>query len=196
MSLLLGAENLNLHYPNRVVLDAVTLGVFDGDRIGVVGRNGDGKSSLLRLLFGQLEPSAGRVTPRGGVRMGLLTQSDALDDAATVGHEIVGERPAHEWAGDARIRDVIGGLVADIPFERTIGSLSGGQRRRVALAQLLVGEWDLIGLDEPTNHLDVEGIHWLAAHVKKRWPKNQGALIVITHDRWFLDEVCSATWEV
>ncbi|CAM4051352.1 MULTISPECIES: ABC-F family ATP-binding cassette domain-containing protein [Helcobacillus] len=196
MALLLGAESLHLAYPNRVVIDSVTCGIFDGDRIGMVGRNGDGKSTLLSMLFGRLEPMGGRVTPRGGVRIGLLAQSDSLDDEATVGHEIVGHLQEYEWAGDPRIRDVVSGLVSDIPFDRLIGALSGGQRRRVALAQLLVGEWDLIGLDEPTNHLDVEGIAWLARHLKNRWPKNQGALVVITHDRWFLDEVCTATWEV
>lgn len=196
VNLLLGAEQLHLQYPNRVVLDSVTLGIFEGDRIGVVGRNGDGKSSLMRMLFGELEPYSGRVTPRGGVRLGLLSQSDQMDDQSTVRYQIVGDRAEYEWAGDSRIRDVVRGLVSDIPFDRTIGSLSGGQRRRVALAQLLVGEWDVIGLDEPTNHLDLEGIHWLAEHMKHRWPKNQGAFIVITHDRWFLDEVCTTTWEV
>lgn len=196
MALLLGADSLHLAYPNRVVLESVTLGVFEGDRIGMVGRNGDGKSTLLSLLFGLLEPMGGRVTPRSGLRMGMLLQSDDLLAENTVGQEIVGHLAEHEWAGDARIRDIVTGLVADIPFERRIDSLSGGQRRRVALAKLLIGDWDLIGLDEPTNHLDVEGIAWLAQHLKRRWPKNQGALVVITHDRWFLDEVCTTTWEV
>ncbi|MCT1867526.1 ABC-F family ATP-binding cassette domain-containing protein [Dermabacter sp. p3-SID358] len=196
MSLLLGAEQLHLQYPNRVVLDSVTLGIFEGDRIGIVGRNGDGKSSLIRLLFGELEPYSGRVTPRNGVRMGLLSQSDSLDENASVRYEIVGDAPEHEWASDAKIRDVINGLLSDISFERSIGALSGGQRRRVALAKLLVGDWDVIGLDEPTNHLDIEGIHWLARHIKGRWSAGQGAFIVITHDRWFLDEVCTSTWEV
>lgn len=197
MSLLLvGAEQLHLQYPNRVVLDSVTLGIFEGDRIGIVGRNGDGKSSLIRLLFGELEPYSGRVTPRNGVRMGLLSQSDNLDETSTVGQEIVGDAPEHEWASDSKIRDIIAGLLSDIPFERSIGALSGGQRRRVALAKLLVGDWDVIGLDEPTNHLDLEGIHWLARHIKGRWGAGQGAFIVITHDRWFLDEVCTSTWEV
>ena len=196
MSLLLGAEQLHLQYPNRVVLDSVTLGIFEGDRIGIVGRNGDGKSSLVRLLFGELEPYSGRVTPRNGVRMGLLSQSDSLDENASVRYEIVGDAPEHEWASDAKIRDVINGLLSDISLERRIGALSGGQRRRVALAKLLVGDWDVIGLDEPTNHLDIEGIHWLARHIKGRWSAGQGAFIVITHDRWFLDEVCTSTWEV
>ena len=193
---LMVGEALHLEYPTRLVFDSVTVGVEEGDRIGIVGRNGDGKSSLLGMLGGLIEPQAGRVTRRGGVRFGMLSQSDDLDPAATVGYAIVGDRAEHEWAGDAKVRDVIGGLVSDVPWDAVIGSLSGGQRRRVALAVLLIGEWDVIALDEPTNHLDVEGITWLAEHVKNRWAKNSGALLVITHDRWFLDEVCTETWEV
>ncbi|MFF5324465.1 ABC-F family ATP-binding cassette domain-containing protein [Janibacter hoylei] len=193
---LLGAEGLHLEYPTRVVFDSLSVGIEEGDRIGIVGRNGDGKSSLLGMLSGQIEPQAGRVTRRGGVRFGVLGQSDDLDPEATVGYSIVGDAPEHEWASDARIRDVIGGLVADISWDAVIGRLSGGQRRRVALAALLVGDYELIALDEPTNHLDVEGIAWLAEHMKRRWPKNSGGLLVITHDRWFLDEVCTETWEV
>jgi len=193
---LLGAESLHLEYPTRVVFDDVSLGIEEGDRIGLVGRNGDGKSSLLGMLAGTIEPQSGRITRRGGVRFGVLTQADDLDPDDTVAHCIVGDRPEHEWAGDPRVRDVIGGLVADVPWEARVGELSGGQRRRVALAALLVGDWDLIALDEPTNHLDVEGIAWLAQHLKVRWPRGTGGLLVITHDRWFLDEVCTATWEV
>ncbi|WP_134322497.1 ABC-F family ATP-binding cassette domain-containing protein [Cumulibacter soli] len=189
-------EALHLEYPTRVVFESVTVGIEEGDRVGIVGRNGDGKSSLMGMLSGLISPQAGRVTRRGGVRFGMLSQSDDLDPERTVGYSIVGERPEHEWAGDARVRDVINGLVSDVPWDATIGSLSGGQRRRVALAVLLIGEWDVIALDEPTNHLDVEGITWLAEHVKNRWAKNAGALLVITHDRWFLDEVCTETWEV
>ena len=193
---LLGAEGLHLEYPTRVVFDSLSVGIEEGDRIGIVGRNGDGKSSLLGMLSGQIEPQAGRVTRRGGVRFGVLGQSDDLDPEATVGYSIVGDAPEHEWASDARIRDVIGGLVADISWDAVIGRLSGGQRGRVALAALLVGDYELIALDEPTNHLDVEGIAWLAEHMKRRWPNNSGGLLVITHDRWFLDEVCTETWEV
>ncbi|WP_270238919.1 ABC-F family ATP-binding cassette domain-containing protein [Kocuria marina] len=193
---LLGAEGLHLEYPTRVVFDSLSVGIEEGDRIGIVGRNGDGKSSLLGMLSGQIEPQAGRVTRRGSVRFGVLGQSDDLDPEATVGYSIVGDAPEHEWASDARIRDVIGGLVSDISWDAVIGRLSGGQRRRVALAALLVGDYELIALDEPTNHLDVEGIAWLAEHMKRRWPKNSGGLLVITHDRWFLDEVCTETWEV
>lgn len=196
MAHLLGAEALHLEYPTRIVFDAVTLGVNEGDRIGIVGRNGDGKSSLLGMLSGRISPDSGRVTRRGGVRMGVLDQSDTLNDDETVGHAIVGDRPEHEWAGDAKVRDVIAGLVSDLPWAAQIGTLSGGQRRRVSLATLLVGEWDIIALDEPTNHLDVEGITWLAAHLRSRWTKNAGGLLVVTHDRWFLDEVATTTWEV
>ena len=196
MAHLLGAEALHLEYPTRIVFDRVTLGIDEGDRIGIVGKNGDGKSSLLGMLSGLIEPQSGRVTRRGGVRFGVLTQGDDLDPDATVEHTIVGGLDEHEWAGDAKIRDIIAGLVADVPWAAPIRDLSGGQRRRVALAQLLIGDWDLIALDDPTNHLDVEGISWLAAHLRNRWPKSAGGLIVITHDRWFLDEICTKTWEV
>lgn len=193
---LLGAEGLRLEYPSRVVFDSVTVGIEEGDRIGIVGRNGDGKSSLLGMLSGRIPPQAGRVTRRKGIRFGVLTQDDGLDPAQTVRHAIVGDRPEHEWASDPRVRDVVDGLVSTVDWDATIADLSGGQRRRVALAALLVGEWDVIGLDEPTNHLDVEGIAWLARHLKRRWAKNTGGLLVITHDRWFLDEVCTRMWEV
>ncbi len=196
MAHLLGAEALHLEYPTKVVFDGVTLGIGDGDRIGVVGRNGDGKSSLLGLLSGRLRPQSGRVVPRGGLRVGVLAQGDDLDPSASVGHAIVGDRPEHEWAGDPKVRDVIAGLVADLGWDAPIGELSGGQRRRVALAALLVDEWDIVALDEPTNHLDVEGIAWLAEHLKNRWARNSGGLLVVTHDRWFLDEICTQTWEV
>lgn len=196
MAHLLGAEALRLEYPTRVVFEAVSLGVNDGDRIGIVGRNGDGKSSLLGLLSGRIEPDAGRVTRRSGVRVGVLDQMDVLDETSTVGHVVVGDRAEHDWAGDAKTRDVIAGLVPDLAWDAPVRTLSGGQRRRVALAALLVGEWDILALDEPTNHLDVEGISWLAAHLRNRWAKNAGGLLVVTHDRWFLDEVATATWEV
>jgi len=196
MAHLLGAEALHLEYPTRVVFDSLTLGVEEGDRIGIVGRNGDGKSSLLAMLGGRQQPDSGRVTVRGGVRIGMLDQADTLDHSDTVGHAVVGDLPEHEWAGDPRGRDVIAGLLGDLDWHAVIGTLSGGQRRRVALAQFLAGDHDVLILDEPTNHLDVEAITWLAAHLKKRWTANAGGLLVVTHDRWFLDEVCTATWEV
>jgi ATPase subunit of ABC transporter with duplicated ATPase domains len=193
---LLGAERLRLEYPTRVVFDGVTVGVSEGDRIGVVGRNGDGKSTLLSLLAGRLEPDDGRVTSRRGVTIGMLDQGDVLDPSLTVSAAIVGDRAEHEWAGDARVRDVIAGLVSDIAWDAELSTLSGGQQRRVALAALLVGDWDVVMLDEPTNHLDVEGIAWLAQHVRSRWSASSGGLVVVTHDRWFLDEVSTTTWEV
>jgi ATPase subunit of ABC transporter with duplicated ATPase domains len=193
---LLGAEAVHLEYPNQVVFESMTVGVSDGDRVGIVGRNGDGKSSLLDLLTGQVRPDSGRVTRRSGLRVGALSQADILDSGSAVGWTLVGDRPEHEWAGDPRIRDVVGGLVADISWDATVGTLSGGQRRRVQLAALLVGDWDVIALDEPTNHLDIEGITWLAAHLRQRWANNTGGLLMVTHDRWFLDEVATATWEV
>ena len=196
MAFLLGAEALHLEYPTRVVFDGVTAGINEGDRIGVVGRNGDGKTSLLGLLSGRIVPDQGRVLARGGVRVGVLDQSDTLDGTESISHAIVGDTPEHVWAGDPKVRDVIAGLVSDLPWDALIGELSGGQRRRVALAALLVGDWDVVMLDEPTNHLDVEGITWLADHLRGRWARNAGGLLVVTHDRWFLDEVATATWEV
>ncbi|KAA9086594.1 ABC-F family ATP-binding cassette domain-containing protein [Microbacterium radiodurans] len=196
MAHLLGAEGLRLEYPTKVVFDGVSLGVDEGDRIGIVGRNGDGKSSLMRMLAGLVEPDSGRVTVRGGVRVGVLSQADELDDDLSIREAVVGDLAEHEWAGDARVRDVIAGLLGDLDWEGPIRGLSGGQRRRVSLAALLAGDWDVIFLDEPTNHLDVEGIAWLAEHLKRRWSAGSGALLVVTHDRWFLDEICTATWEV
>ncbi|MBF4462809.1 MULTISPECIES: ABC-F family ATP-binding cassette domain-containing protein [unclassified Rathayibacter] len=196
MAHLLGAEALRLEYPTRVIFDDVSLGIEEGDRIGIVGRNGDGKSTLLRLLAQRIEPDAGRVTHRRGVTLGMLDQADTVDEELTVAEAVVGGLAEHEWAGDARTRDVIAGLLRDVPWDGVVGSLSGGQRRRVALAKLLVGDWDVVFLDEPTNHLDVEGIAWLAEHLKRRWAASSGGLAVVTHDRWFLDEICTATWEV
>ncbi len=196
MAHLLGAEAIHLEYPNRVVFESTTVGVSDGDRIGIVGRNGDGKSSLLGLLTGQLTPDSGRVTQRSGLRVGALSQADNLDSDSTVGWALVADRADHEWAGDPQTRDVVSGLVADIAWDAVIGTLSGGQRRRVQLAALLIGDWDVIAFDEPTNHLDIEGITWLAAHLRGRWARNTGGLLLVTHDRWFLDEVATMTWEV
>jgi ATP-binding cassette subfamily F protein uup len=193
---LLGAEGVGLEYPTRVVFDAVTVGIDEGDRIGVVGRNGDGKSTLLKILAGRIEPDSGKVTRRGGVTLGMLDQGDTLPPDELVSDLVVGGRAEHEWAGDARVRDVIAGLLGDVPWEGRIGDLSGGQQRRVALAALLTRDWDVVFLDEPTNHLDVEGVAWLAQHLSARWAANRGGLVVVTHDRWFLDAVCTATWEV
>ncbi|MCT1602509.1 ABC-F family ATP-binding cassette domain-containing protein [Kocuria sp. p3-SID1433] len=196
MAHLLGGENLHLSFPTRTVLEGVTVGIDAGDRIGIVGRNGDGKSTLMKVLAGRIAPDQGRVTSRSGTRIGMLDQADVLEPSLTVGQAVVGDRPEHEWAGDPKVRDVIGGLVADLDWDAPVGELSGGQRRRTALAALLAQEWDVLFLDEPTNHLDVDGITWLARHLNSRWPRTQGGLVVVTHDRWFLDEISTMTWEV
>ena len=196
MAHLIGGENLHLEYPTKTVFDAVTVGIDEGDRIGIVGRNGDGKSTLMRLLAGRIEPDAGRVTVRSGTRVGMLDQADTLAPGQTVGHAVVGDVHDYVWAADPRVRDVISGLVSDMDWDAGVEQLSGGQRRRVALAALLAQDWDVIFLDEPTNHLDVDGITWLAGHLNGRWPATSGALVVVTHDRWFLDAVCTDTWEV
>jgi ATPase subunit of ABC transporter with duplicated ATPase domains len=193
---LIGGEGLELSFPTKDVLDGVTLGLAEGQRVGVVGRNGDGKSTLMRVLARRLEPDEGRVTWRRDLRVGFVDQSDVLDADAVVSSVVVGEVAEHEWAGDARVRDVVDGLLGDVPWGARVGDLSGGQRRRVSLAAVLVGEHDVLFLDEPTNHLDVEGVTWLAAHLDARFAGGQGAFVVVTHDRWFLDEVCTDTWEV
>ena len=196
MAHLLGAKDLSIDYPTRTVLDNVTIGVNSGDRIGVVGRNGEGKSTLIRALAGVQEPDSGEVIARNSIRVGLLDQDDLFPDSVSVAEAVVGTRPEHEWASDPKIRDVITGLLSDVDWSARIGELSGGQSRRVSLASLLVGEWDVLFLDEPTNHLDVLGVSWLSDHLARRWPTGTGALVVITHDRWFLDASTVNTWEV
>lgn len=196
MAHLLGAESISHSFPTKTVFNSVTVGINEGDRIGVVGRNGDGKSTLLKILTKQLEPDQGRVTWRGGLDVGFLRQQDNFPADSTIAELIVGDRPEHEWASDPKIRDVLAGLVSDLDWNQKVSTLSGGQLRRVALAQLLVGEHDVIMLDEPTNHLDIEGVNWLAQHLKNRWAKTAGGLLVITHDRWFLDAISNYTWEV
>ena len=193
---LLGAEDVRLEYPTKMVFDGITVGISAGDRIGIVGRNGDGKSTLLKILARQIEPDSGRVTYRGGVNVGFLKQSDDFSANLSIAQVVVGDRPEHEWAGDPKVRDVLSGLLSDLDWHAPVSQLSGGQRRRVALARLLAGEHDVIFLDEPTNHLDIDGVHWLAAHLRGRWSAGTGGLVVVTHDRWFLDEVCNLTWEV
>ncbi len=196
MAYLLGCENIRLEFPTVKIFDSLTLGVNEGDRIGIVGKNGDGKSSLLQVLSGSYEPDDGRVVCTRGVRVGYLGQRDSLNDDDDLVKAVVGERPEYEWASDARIRGIMAELLGDIDPAAKIGTLSGGQRRRADLARVLIGEWDVLMMDEPTNHLDIEGIHWLAEHLKYRWREGEGALLLITHDRWFLDEVCLDMWEV
>ncbi|HEY0474087.1 MAG TPA: ABC-F family ATP-binding cassette domain-containing protein [Kribbella sp.] len=189
---LVNLEAVSKGFGTRTLLDGVSLGVGRGERIGVVGRNGDGKSTLLRLLARQDEPDAGRVTLNRDLRVGYLGQSDDLDPEATVAHAVLGDVETYTWAADPRARSVMEHLLGGVDHEARIGTLSGGERRRVSLAKLLLTDVDLLILDEPTNHLDIEAVNWLAEHVVDR----AGALIVVTHDRWFLDAVCTSTWEV
>lgn len=196
MAILLGCDSISLDFPTKRVFKNVTLGVNEGDRIGIVGRNGDGKSTLINLLAGILEPDDGRVTHRRNLSVGLLGQRDDLDDSDTVRHAVVGSAPEYEWASSPRVREILSGLIPDVPWEGAVGTLSGGQRRRVDLARLLIGTYDVLMLDEPTNHLDMRTINWLAHHLKTRWQAGAGALLMVTHDRWFLDEVCTSMWEV
>ncbi|MEU6837671.1 ABC-F family ATP-binding cassette domain-containing protein [Streptomyces rubiginosohelvolus] len=196
---LVNVEQVSKVYGTRALLDGVSLGVSEGDRIGVVGRNGDGKTTLIRMLAKLEEADTGRVTHNGGLRLGVLTQHDSLDPKKTIRQEVIGDLADHEWAGSAKIRDVLTGLFGGLALpgfehglDTVIAPLSGGERRRIALAKLLIEEQDLIVLDEPTNHLDVEGISWLAGHLRAR----RSALVCVTHDRWFLDQVCTRMWDV
>lgn len=192
----LGLEHVSLEFATKTIFKDVTQGVFEGDRIGIVGKNGDGKSTLLKLLQGAISPDSGRVTRRNGLTFGILSQRDPLDDNATVRQAALENRQDYEWAADSKSREIVEALLGGINLEAKVGTLSGGQRRRADLARLLLHDWDILALDEPTNHLDVLTIHWLAEHLLHRWQDGQGALLLVTHDRWFLDEVCSSMWEV
>ncbi|MFC6086133.1 ABC-F family ATP-binding cassette domain-containing protein [Sphaerisporangium aureirubrum] len=189
---LVNLESVSLAYGPKPLLDDVSLGIESGDRIGVVGRNGDGKTTLVSLIAGTVAPHGGRVTHTRGLRVGVVAQADDMEPGLTVGEVVLGERAEHEWAGDQGIREILGNLLGDIELQARVGELSGGERRRSALARVLIGEHDLIVLDEPTNHLDIEAIAWLAGHLAAR----RSALLVVTHDRWFLDAVSTRTWEV
>lgn len=196
MAILLNAKDVAVEFPAKKLFNGITIGVNEGDRIGIVGKNGDGKSTLLTVLSGGYRPDSGEVTFRGNPRIGVLNQADELDDTETVRQAIVGDMPEYLWASDRTTREIMSALVGDIAENAPVGNLSGGQRRRVDLARLLIGDWDILMLDEPTNHLDMKAIAWLAEHLRGRWQKNTGALLVVTHDRWFLDEVALSMWEV
>ena len=200
MAHLLGVKNLRLTVGSRLLLDEVTLGLEDGTRVGVLGPNGAGKSTFLAALAGRREPDGGRVTRTGGVSVAVLSQTDDLPPGATVRTAIHGQAPEHEWASDPAVRDIHAGLIADLDLSADVATLSGGQRRRVALAAVLTRRADVVILDEPTNHLDVEGVDWLARHLRARvngpGGRASGALVTVTHDRWFLDAICTNVWEV
>ncbi|MET4078124.1 ABC-F family ATP-binding cassette domain-containing protein [Janibacter sp. UYMM211] len=202
MANLLSLERGRLALGTAQLLDGITLGINEGARIGVVGRNGGGKSTLLRVLAGELELDDGRLTRNSVTTVRLLSQADVLSPSATVREVVLGGLAEHEWAGDPRVRDVLDGLLGGHEGEgvggldATIGPMSGGERRRVALAAALVEDPDVLMLDEPTNHLDVEGVAWLADHLTRQRAARGKALVTITHDRWFLDAVADRTWEV
>ncbi|GAA3837379.1 ABC-F family ATP-binding cassette domain-containing protein [Sphaerisporangium flaviroseum] len=189
---LVNLESVFHAYGPNPLLGEVSLGIEAGDRIGVVGRNGDGKTTLISVIAGTVKPHGGRVTHNRGLRIGFLSQRDDLDPELTVREVVLGDRAEHEWAGDQAVREILANLLGDIELPAKIGELSGGERRRTALARLLIEEHDLVILDEPTNHLDIEAIAWLAGHLSTR----RSALLVVTHDRWFLDAVSTRTWEV
>jgi len=192
MGNLLNLERVSKAFGIRPLLTDVSLGISAGERIGIVGRNGDGKTTLLRVMTGLEQPDSGRVSLSRGLTVGFLSQGDALDDTHTVREAVLQGRSDHEWAADSGMREVVEELLAGVELDRAVAGLSGGERRRCSLAGLLLGHHDLIVLDEPTNHLDVEAVAWLADHLVNR----PSALFVVTHDRWFLDEVCQSTWEV
>jgi len=193
---LLNLESVSKSFDIRALLDGVSLGVNAGDRIGVVGRNGGGKSTLIKIMAGIETPNSGRVSKAGSVNIGILSQIDDLNNDFVVRDVVLGNSAIHEWAGNSNVREVLTGLFGGISEElldRKISFLSGGERRRVNLAKLLISDFDLVLLDEPTNHLDVEGVSWLAQYLKRN---TKLAVVVITHDRWFLDEVSDQIWEV
>jgi ABC transport system ATP-binding/permease protein len=192
MSNLLNLERVSKSYGVRPLLTDVSLGIAAGERIGIVGRNGDGKTTLLEVMTGLEEPDTGRVSKSRGLLIGYLHQGDELVDTHTVREAVLGGMSDHEWAADYRSREIVEVLLAGVSLDRPVVGLSGGERRRCSLAALLLGDHDLIVLDEPTNHLDVEAVAWLADHLRNR----PSAMVVVTHDRWFLDEVCQWTWEV
>ena len=193
---LLNLESVSKFFDIRALLDGVSLGVNAGDRIGIVGRNGGGKSTLIKVMVGIEAPDSGRVSKAGSVNIGILSQTDDLKENSLVRDVVLGDLATHEWAGNSKVREVLTGLFGGISGElldRKISYLSGGERRRVNLAKLLIADFDLVLLDEPTNHLDVEGVSWLAQYLKRN---TKLAVVVITHDRWFLDEVSDQIWEV
>jgi ATP-binding cassette subfamily F protein uup len=202
MANLVSVERASLALGTTRILDGVSLGVSSGNRVGVIGRNGGGKSTLLRVLAGFQAVDEGRITMLGSLTVGMLTQVDTLDPGATVRAAVLGDLPEHVWAGDPRVRDILDGLLGGIDaaevggLEAIVGPLSGGERRRLALAAFLVADPDLLLLDEPTNHLDVEGVSWLADHLATRRTRPGTAVVTVTHDRWFLDAVATTTWEV
>ncbi len=189
---LINLERVSKSYGIRPLLDGVSIGISAGQRVGVVGRNGDGKTTLLELMAGRVPPDEGRVSQTRGLHLAYLTQVDQLDDLHSVREAVLEGKDDHQWAAEPVTREIVEALLDGIALDRVVHGLSGGERRRCSLARLLLEQHDVVVLDEPTNHLDVEAVAWLADHLKRR----TSALVVVTHDRWFLDEVCDTTWEV
>lgn len=198
MAHLLGVENLRIVVGSRTLLDGVTVGIEDGTRVGVLGPNGAGKSTFLQALSGQREIDGGRITRAADTRVAILNQNDNFPPGISVRQAVHGDVAEHVWASNPAVRDIHAGLLADVDLAADVDTLSGGQRRRVALAHVLTQDAQVVVLDEPTNHLDVEGVDWLARHLQKRFDsaRGDGALVVVTHDRWFLDAICNRVWEV
>ena len=195
MANLVNAERVSIAFGTRTLLDEVSLGLGQGDVVGVVGRNGDGKTTLLQLLTGVQEPNSGRVIHSGSTSIGYLRQTDETNSETTVRALIVGDKPDHVWAAQAATRAVVEHLLAGVDLDALLSTLSGGERRRVGLAELLLADHDLLVLDEPTNHLDVDAVAWLAEQLRDRQARDR-ALLVVSHDRWFLDAICTRIWEV
>lgn len=196
MAFLLGLDKASIEYPHKKLFSGLSLGVNDGDCIGIVGKNGDGKSTLLRLLAQRIQADSGRQIISSGIELAYLGQRDDFCDEDSVGKTIVGDIPEYQWASDPKIRSILQALVVDLDWDTPVGKLSGGQRQRVNLARVLISSAEVLLLDEPTNHLDIQAIHWLAHHLQKRILQDLRALLLVTHDRWFLDEVCTNMWEV
>lgn len=196
MAHILGLEDVSISLGSRPILGDLNLSFEDGARIGIVGPNGGGKSTLLKLMTRELAPDTGRVTMVGGTRFSVLSQGDNFHPGESVIEAVHGSSEEYEWASDAAIRRLHAGLIPDVPVDRSVDELSGGQRRRVALAATLARDANVVVLDEPTNHLDIEGVTFLADYLNERFGRGEGALIVVTHDRWFLDAVCDRLWEV
>ncbi len=195
MANIVNAERVNKSFGTRVLLDQVSCGLGEGEAVGVVGRNGDGKSTLLNILTGRLEPDSGTVIRANTASIGYVTQTDEVPDGASIRDLIVGGQPDHVWAANPLTRDIVTNLLADLDLDADVATLSGGELRRVTLVRVMLGGHDLLVFDEPTNHLDIEAVSWLAQHLNSLRERGT-AILVVSHDRWFLDAVCSQIWEV
>ncbi len=196
MAVLLGLDKVCLEYAHKTIFKDLTISIHSGDCIGIVGKNGEGKSSLLKLFAQEIEADSGRQLISSGVELSYLGQSDKLIEDKSLQENLFGDQPEYIWASDPKIRSIVDALLGDINWDLSVKHLSGGQRRRLDLARCLIAPSEVLLLDEPTNHLDIAGINWLAQHLRARFKTRQGALLLVSHDRWFLDELCQSMWEV